>query len=59
MITAVRHRSDGALGVALAAGSALLFGAIVGTAPVIAIGLLGVGLVIALAFLAPVVHIVA
>lgn len=57
-IAAVRQRSREPLAALLVACSALAFGAVAAKAPFIAIGALGVGLVIALAFFAPVLHLV-
>ncbi len=56
MIAALSQRREGALVLALSAGLALLFGAIVGMNSFIALGLVGVGLVVALAIFAPVFH---
>ncbi len=58
MIAVLRHRSQEPLFVLLISCSALLFGAILATKPLIAAGLLVVGAVTAGAFGAPVLHLV-
>lgn len=57
MIASRRRRNDAALALALVVGP-LLFGVLVAKNPFAALGLMGVGLVAALAFLAPVAHLV-